>query len=133
MSEHPDCKIIVVDTLCASLGEGLLVYKAVQLRDAGKNIDEVCSMSVIDIKNFIDNLKFNQTEQIIAKNIIKEINARLGFLIEVGLGYLTLSRNPAQRPLFWAITVIPQASVFLLMTRSSMVSPASVFSKKATL
>ena len=41
MSEHPECKIIVIDTLCASLGEGLLVYKAVQLRDDGKNIDEV--------------------------------------------------------------------------------------------
>ncbi|MBE5892390.1 MAG: DegV family protein [Lachnospiraceae bacterium] len=43
MSEQPDCKIIVVDTLCASLGEGLLVYKAVQLRDAGKDIDEVAA------------------------------------------------------------------------------------------
>lgn len=41
MSEHPECNIIVVDTLCASLGEGLLVYKAVQLRNAGKSIKEV--------------------------------------------------------------------------------------------
>lgn len=41
MEEHPDCKIIVVDTLAASLGEGLLVHKAVQLRDAGKSLDEV--------------------------------------------------------------------------------------------
>lgn len=43
MEEHPDCKIIVIDTLAASLGEGLLVYKSVQLRDAGKNIDEVAA------------------------------------------------------------------------------------------
>ena len=41
MSEHPECNIIVVDTLCASLGEGLLVYKALQLRNAGKSIKEV--------------------------------------------------------------------------------------------
>lgn len=41
MEEHPDCKIVVIDTLAASLGEGLLVHKAVQLRDAGKSIDEV--------------------------------------------------------------------------------------------
>ena len=41
MIEHPECNIIVVDTLCASLGEGLLVYKAVQLRNAGKSIKEV--------------------------------------------------------------------------------------------
>lgn len=41
MSEHKDCKLVVVDSLCASLGEGLLVHKAVGLRDAGKSIDEV--------------------------------------------------------------------------------------------
>lgn len=41
MEDNPDCKIIVVDTLCASLGEGLLVHKAVTLREQGKNIDEV--------------------------------------------------------------------------------------------
>jgi DegV family protein with EDD domain len=39
--EHPDSKIIVVDSLCASLGEGLLVHKAVELKDQGKSIDEV--------------------------------------------------------------------------------------------
>ena len=39
--EHPDCRIVVIDTLCASLGEGLLVHKAVELRDAGKSLDEV--------------------------------------------------------------------------------------------
>lgn len=41
MEEHPDVKIIVVDSLCASLGEGLLIHKAVRLRDAGKSLDEV--------------------------------------------------------------------------------------------
>lgn len=40
MSEHPDCKIIVIDTLSASLGEGLLVHKAVQMRDAGMSLEE---------------------------------------------------------------------------------------------
>lgn len=38
--EHPDSKIIVIDSLCASLGEGLLVHKAVQLKDSGKSIEE---------------------------------------------------------------------------------------------
>ena len=41
MEERNDCKIIVIDTLAASMGEGLLVHKAVQLRDQGKSIDEV--------------------------------------------------------------------------------------------
>ena len=36
MEEQPDCKIIVIDSLCASLGEGLLVHKAVTLRDRGQ-------------------------------------------------------------------------------------------------
>ncbi|MBR1931083.1 MAG: DegV family protein [Lachnospiraceae bacterium] len=41
MEERGDCKIIVIDTLAASLGEGLLVHKAVCMRDEGKSIDEV--------------------------------------------------------------------------------------------
>ena len=40
MAERDDCKIIVVDTLCASLGEGLLVHKAVELRKQGKSLEE---------------------------------------------------------------------------------------------
>lgn len=41
MEEQPDCRIIVIDSLCASLGEGLLVHKAVTLRDQGKSLEEV--------------------------------------------------------------------------------------------
>lgn len=40
MEEHPGVKILVVDSLCASLGEGLFVHKAVQLRDKGKSLEE---------------------------------------------------------------------------------------------
>ena len=40
MEERPDCRIVVADTLCASLGEGLLVHKAVQLKKEGKSLDE---------------------------------------------------------------------------------------------
>lgn len=40
MEERPDCRIVVVDTLCASLGEGLLVHKAVQLKKQGKSLEE---------------------------------------------------------------------------------------------
>jgi len=41
LEERPDAKIIIVDSLCASMGEGLLVHKAAQLKAQGKNIDEV--------------------------------------------------------------------------------------------
>lgn len=39
--EYPDCKIIVLDSLCASLGEGLLIHKAVLMKESGKTIDEI--------------------------------------------------------------------------------------------
>lgn len=43
MEERPDCKIKVIDTKCASLGEGLLVHKAVQLKKAGKTMEETAA------------------------------------------------------------------------------------------
>ena len=43
MEEHPGCKITVIDSKCASMGEGLLVHKAVELRKAGKTMDETAA------------------------------------------------------------------------------------------
>lgn len=43
MEEYPDCKVTVIDTLAASMGEGLLVYYAVKLKNEGKSLDEVAS------------------------------------------------------------------------------------------
>ena len=59
----------------------------------GLNITDFCEMSVVKAVEFIKNLELTEKEQFIAKSIIKEINARLGFLNSVGLGYLTLSRS----------------------------------------
>ncbi|MBQ4269519.1 MAG: excinuclease ABC subunit UvrA, partial [Clostridia bacterium] len=61
----------------------------------GKNIWEACEMSVEDLFGFIENLqaKLTQTEHMIADAILKEINNRLGFLRNVGLNYLTLTRT----------------------------------------
>ncbi len=58
-----------------------------------KNIVDVCDMSVVDIANFMSSLKLTQTESSIAEPILKEIKARLDFLVGVGLDYLTLSRQ----------------------------------------
>ena len=60
---------------------------------ADKNIDDVCSMCVNDIYDFFDNLSLTEYENEISREIIKEIKSRLQFLINVGLGYLTLSRS----------------------------------------
>ncbi|MBQ9098519.1 MAG: excinuclease ABC subunit UvrA [Clostridia bacterium] len=59
----------------------------------GKNIHEFCSMSVKDALDFVNGLELNETELTIAKEILKEVRSRLGFLISVGLDYLTLSRK----------------------------------------
>lgn len=57
------------------------------------NIAELCDMSVVKINEFIDGLVLSDTQKIIAAPIVKEIKARLKFLTDVGLGYLTLSRS----------------------------------------
>lgn len=57
-----------------------------------KNIAEITDMSVREIIDFFSKLKLNQSQYEIAKAILKEINSRLEFLSNVGLGYLTLSR-----------------------------------------
>ena len=59
----------------------------------GKNIHDVCSLSIAQLKDFLTNLKLSEEKTIIASNIIKEASDRLSFLINVGLEYLTLSRS----------------------------------------
>ena len=58
----------------------------------GKNIAEVTDMSIVDALEFFKNLKLSEKEEIIAKQVLKEIRERLGFLKNVGLDYLTMSR-----------------------------------------
>lgn len=59
---------------------------------ADKNIHEISSMSISECAQFFKQLKLNQRDSMIAEQILKEINARLGFLTGVGLSYLTLHR-----------------------------------------
>ncbi len=57
-----------------------------------KNIYEATAMSIIKLKNFIDELELTDVQLQIGEQILKEIKARLGFLVDVGLDYLTLAR-----------------------------------------
>lgn len=59
----------------------------------GLNIHEFCSLSVIDALDSINRLELTESEAVIAREILKEIKARLGFLVSVGLNYLTLIRK----------------------------------------
>ena len=58
----------------------------------GKNIWELCKLSVLDTIDFFDNLQLSESEEQIATQILKEIRARLRFLRDVGLDYLTMER-----------------------------------------
>ena len=58
----------------------------------GKNISEICELSIADCATFLKQIKFNKREAQIAERVMKEVNARLGFLLDVGLDYLSLAR-----------------------------------------
>ncbi len=66
--------------------------EAFYVQVGGKNIGELIDLPIDRLKDFFDGLKLNKTEQQIARRILHEINSRLSFLIDVGLGYLTLNR-----------------------------------------
>jgi excinuclease ABC subunit A len=58
----------------------------------GKNISEICELSIADCATFLKQIKLNKREAQIAERVMKEVNARLGFLLDVGLDYLSLAR-----------------------------------------
>lgn len=72
-----------------------LKKEALAVTVGGKNIAEVCDMSVNDLKAFTNFDFFSPTDHMIADSIIREIDNRLSFLQNVGIGYLTLSRSAA--------------------------------------
>jgi excinuclease ABC subunit A len=80
---------------CEDCGGRRLKPEVLGVTVGGKNIWELSSLSVTDSLKFFENVKFNKNEQKIAYQILKEINARLGFMQNVGLDYLSLERKAA--------------------------------------
>lgn len=78
---------------CSKCGGKRLKPEALAVTINGKNIYELTTMSISALKDFMASIKLSQTQHLIADRIIKEICARLEFLINVGLDYLTLSRS----------------------------------------
>ncbi len=70
-----------------------LKQKVLFVRVAGKSIDQITDMSIVDAQAFFLSISLSSKEMEIGKLVIKEINSRLKFLVDVGLGYITLSRN----------------------------------------
>lgn len=79
-------------TLCPSCHGGRLKADALCVQVGGKNISEIVTMTLSQAKEFFDHLVFDEYEHKIAERLLHEIRSRLGFLIEVGLEYLTLDR-----------------------------------------
>ena len=63
------------------------------MKVGGKSITELVEMPIINLKDWFDHLQLTEHEEQIAKRLLTEIKNRVGFLAEVGLGYLTLNRQ----------------------------------------
>ena len=77
---------------CPECGGARLKAEALAVKVGDKNIAEVTALPVVEAVTFFAKLDLTQREQMIARQILKEINERLGFLVNVGLDYLTLNR-----------------------------------------
>lgn len=67
--------------------------ESLSVKVGDKNINELTDMSIDKIKDFLNSLQLNNKDKMIADQILKELNKRLQFLLDVGLEYLTLSRS----------------------------------------
>ena len=79
-------------TPCSECGGRRLKKESLAVTVGDKNISELCDDSIRDLKRFMDELQLTDRQIQIGKLILKEIKARLGFLVDVGLDYLSLAR-----------------------------------------
>ena len=80
---------------CPTCHGARLKPESLAVKVGDKNINELTDMPIIHIKEYINSLALSEKDSIIADQILKELNKRLQFLIDVGLDYLTLSRSAA--------------------------------------
>jgi excinuclease ABC subunit A len=78
---------------CRACGGARLKPATLAVTVGGKNISDVCEMAIVDSAKFLAHIELSERDRMIAERVTKEINARLGFLLDVGLDYLTLSRS----------------------------------------
>lgn len=80
-------------TPCKTCGGQRLKKEALAVTLGGKNIHEASDTSIVKFKEFMENLDLSPMQKAIGSLVIKEINARVSFLIDVGLDYLSLTRS----------------------------------------
>lgn len=91
--EHEYYEQFLTDVDCPDCHGAKLNPSALGVTIGGKNIHQFCMMSVSDALEFTKSLTFTEMEMQIAREIVKELKSRLGFLVSVGLDYLTLARK----------------------------------------
>ncbi len=82
-------------TPCAECGGRRLKRESLAVTVAGMNIADMTDLSLLKLRDFFENMDLTQQQQLIGAQILKEIKSRVGFLIDVGLDYLSLSRATA--------------------------------------
>ncbi|WP_105614590.1 excinuclease ABC subunit UvrA [Vallitalea okinawensis] len=83
----------MTNTECHVCKGARLKPEALAVKVGDKNISQITEMSVRDAHTFFNHLELTERQQLIGEQIFKEINARIGFLVDVGLDYLSLSRS----------------------------------------
>ncbi len=79
-------------TICPECHGDRLRHEAAYVKVAGKGISELVKMPISDLRRWFEQIELSENDQAIAKRLLTEINNRLGFLVDVGLEYLTLDR-----------------------------------------
>lgn len=77
---------------CVEVHAPGLKPEASYVRVGGRNISQLVDLPITELKNFFDNLQLDKHDKDVATRILMEINSRIRFLLDVGLGYLTLNR-----------------------------------------
>jgi len=88
-----EIEALMEDVNCPACEGKRLKKESLSVKIKTMNIYDICSLSILESKKYFDSLTFNRKDSVIAKDIIKEIRERLGFLVSVGLDYLTLERR----------------------------------------
>ena len=86
-------EMYMTNSECHACHGARLKPEILSIKVGNKNINELTQMSITQIKEYLNKLKLTKTQAMISELILKEIDQRLQFLIDVGLEYLTLSRN----------------------------------------
>lgn len=81
--KYPEAKVIIIDTLCACLGEGLLLYKTLQLKDAGKDIDEIAQWVEENKLHICHNVTIGDLDHLHRGGRISKTTAILGSMIQI--------------------------------------------------